>query len=107
MIMGSVSPDRLGTGGAILALSRSVGVVTSVAVMGAVFAGRLESHEIALLGQSTVGVAAQSQAFILAFRDTYMLAGILSALGVFVSFAYWPQLVKIRAATRRGGRPAD
>ena len=107
MIMGIVSADRLGTGGAILALSRSVGVVTSVALMGAVFAGRLDSHEIAFLQQSIVGEAAQSQAFILAFRDTYLVSGFLSALGVLVSFAYWPQLVKSRRAPSRETRSAD
>ena len=57
--------------------------------------------------QSIVGEAAQSQAFILAFRDTYLVSGFLSALGVLVSFAYWPQLVKSRSASSRETRSAD
>ena len=107
MIMGTVSQDRLGTGGAILALSRSMGVVTSVAVMGAAFAGRLDSHESAFALQGMLPDEVQGRAFVLAFRDTYVISGILSALGVLVSFAYWPRLVKGRTSLIRGTRSAD
>ncbi|MCH7653665.1 MAG: hypothetical protein IIB14_08325, partial [Chloroflexi bacterium] len=107
MIMGTVASDRLGTGGAIMALSRSMGVVTSVAIMGAVFAGRLDTHESALALQGMLSGEAQGLAFVLAFRDTYLVSGILSALGILVSFAYWPRLVKSRPAASREARSAD
>ena len=107
MIMGTVSPDRLGTGGAFIALSRSMGVVTSVAVMGAVFAGRMDSHESAFALQGMLPDEVQGRAFVLAFRDTYLVSGILSALGILVSFAYWPRIVKSRPAASRETRSAD
>ena len=45
LIMGAVPRDRLGTGGALIAMSMSMGIVTSVALMGGVFDGRLTLHE--------------------------------------------------------------
>jgi EmrB/QacA subfamily drug resistance transporter len=88
LIMGTVSRDRLGTGGAILALSRSLGTVSSVAIMSAVFAGRLAFHSSSL-GQST-----SDPAFVLAFGDTYLIASVLAALGALVSISYWPRWLK-------------
>jgi EmrB/QacA subfamily drug resistance transporter len=89
LIMGAVPRDRLGTGGALISLSMSMGIVTSVALMGGVFAGRLALHE-AVSANST-------QAFVLAFRDTYIVAGILGALAVAVSMSYWPAVLRWRA----------
>ena len=72
LIMGAVPRDRLATGGALISLSMSLGIVTSVALMGGVFDGRLGIHESA--------VADSAQAFVLAFRETYLVAGALGAL---------------------------
>lgn len=75
--------------------------------MGAVFAGRMDSHESAFVLQGLLPDEIQGRAFVLAFRDTYLVSGILSALGVLVSFAYWPQLVKSLQASSRETRSAD
>ena len=88
LIMGTVSANRLGTGGAILALSRSLGTVSSVAIMGAVFAGRLDFHA------SSIAQTSGEQAFVLAFADTYLIAAILAAVAALVSVSYWPRLLK-------------
>ena len=90
LIMGTVPGDRLGTGGAILSLSRSMGTVSSVAIMSALFASRLSEHTATLLQGN------EKQAFVLAFQDTYQIAAILAAVAVVVSLSYWPLLLKGR-----------
>ena len=88
LIMGTMPQDRLATGGALIAMSMSLGIVTSVALMGGVFDGRLALHE---------AVSANSaQAFVLAFRDTYIVAGVLGALAVAVSLSYLPSVLRWR-----------
>ena len=94
LIMGAVSGDRLGTGGALIAISRSLGIVTSVALMSALFAGRQAFHAAA--------VADETQAFAQAFRDVYIVAAMLAALAVVVSVSYWPRALRWRSG--RGAR---
>jgi EmrB/QacA subfamily drug resistance transporter len=91
LIMGLVPRDQLGTGGALLAMSRSMGTVSSVALMGALFASRLQVHTGALQQQGGVMPAGESQAFVLAFNDTYLVSAILAGIAVLVSLIYWPQ----------------
>ncbi len=91
LIMGAVPRDRLATGGALISLSMSLGIVTSVALMGGVFDGRLGVHESA--------VAESAQAFVLAFRETYIVAGLLGVLAVAVSITYWPSVLRWRTST--------
>ena len=80
LVMSSVPGDQLGTGGALLAMSRSMGTVSSVALMGALFAARLNVHKLATEGQ----------AFMPAFQDTYLVAAMLGGLAMLVSLSYWP-----------------
>ena len=85
LIMGSVPPDRLGMGGGIMGLARGMGTVSSVAIMGAVFAAR----------ESARGMSATAdEAFALAFRDTYMVAVALAAVAVLLSFSLWPRVMR-------------
>ena len=85
LIMGSVPPDRLGMGGGIMGLARGLGTVSSVAIMGAVFAARETSRAAS---------ATPEAAFILAFRDTYTVAVALAAVAVLVSFTLWPRATR-------------
>ena len=89
LIMGAMPRNRLGTGGALISLSMSMGIVTSVALMGGVFASRLATHEAA--------TPDASQAFVTAFRDTYIVAAALGALAIAVSLTYWPWILRRRA----------
>ena len=82
LIMGSVPPDRLGMGGGIMGLARGMGTVSSVAIMGAVFAARETARATS---------ATPEAAFILAFRDTYLVAVALAVAAVAVSFSLWPR----------------
>ena len=90
LIMNSVPSTQLGTGGALLAMSRSMGTVSSVALMGALFASRLDVHAIGLPQQGIAINTGHGQAFIHAFKDTYFMAAVLAAVAVIVSLSYWP-----------------
>ena len=81
IVMGSVPTDRLATGGALLSLSRSMGTVTSVAVMSAVFAALTASHAEAPIGEEI--------AFVRAFSDTYRIAAALAAGATLTSLFCW------------------
>ena len=82
LIMGSVPPDRLGMGGGIMGLARGMGTVSSVAIMGAVFASRETARATS---------APPETAFILAFRDTYLVAVALAVVAIAASFTLWPR----------------
>ena len=94
LVMGTMRPERLATGGAIMALSRSMGTVSSVAIMSVFFAARLDAH----VQSAAVGMDG-SDAFVMAFRDTYRVSALLAAFAAFISISLWP------AFLRRGGVP--
>jgi predicted MFS family arabinose efflux permease len=94
LIMSSVPSDKLGTGGALLAMSRSMGTVASVALMGALFASRLSVHTHTLTQQSLPGTPVPHQPFLLAFKDTYQVAALLAGIAVLVSLSYWPRWLR-------------
>ncbi len=97
IVMGSVPSDRLGTGGAIMSLSRSMGTVTSVAVISAIFAALVDSHAASLAVQGVAGDDGEAQAFIFAFRDTYRISALLAGAAALVSLACWPQIARLGA----------
>jgi len=94
LVMSSVPSDQLGTGGALLAMSRSMGTVSSVALMGALFASRLDLHSLAMAQPGLAEAAARSQAFVPAFQDTYGVATLLAGIAVLVSLSYWPKRLR-------------
>ena len=87
LIMGSMPPDRLGMGGGIMGLSRGLGTVSSVAIMGAIFSARVGVREVAF---------PEEQAFILAFQDTYRIAVVLGLVAIAVSCTIWPVFLRGR-----------
>ena len=96
LIMGAVPGDRLGTGGAILSISRTMGTVTSVAIMGALFESRLDLHTMSLAQQGIAGDAGSVHAFVMAFQDVYFASALMAGAAVLVSLSYWPRLVRSR-----------
>ncbi len=95
LIMGTFPPDRLGMGGAVMSLSRSLGTGSSVAIMGAVFSARQTAR---------VGTGDESREFVLAFQDLYLLSALLAAAAMVVYLSYWPQALQ---AFRLLGRTVD
>ncbi len=87
LIMGSMPANRLGMGGGIMGLSRGLGTVFSVAIMGAIFSARLGTRGVSL---------PEDQAFIFAFQDTYRIAVVLGAVAIAVSCTIWPVFLRGR-----------
>lgn len=80
LIMGAMPPRRLGMGGGVMGLTRGLGTVSSVAVMGAVFAAR----EAARGAETGAG-----DAFTLAFQDTYLISVAIGVVAVVASLGTW------------------
>lgn len=78
LIMGTFPQDRLGMGGAVMSLSRSLGTVSSVAIMGAVFSARQVAR---------AGAGDETQAFVFAFQDLYLVSAVLALAALVVSLA--------------------
>jgi hypothetical protein len=62
--------------------------------MSALFASRLSAHTASLAQGNG------EQAFVSAFQDTYLIAGILAAVATVVSLSYWPIVLKGRGQTQ-------
>ena len=75
-VMGNIASTRLGTGAALVSLSMSLGMITSVGIMTAVF----DAFEADALATS----ATEQAAFVTAFSQTYLVATVLVAIGVTV-----------------------
>ena len=89
LIMGGVTTEGLGMGGALSAISRGMGSVTAVAVMGGIFASiySLNSSGVGILSASATHESVN--AYVAAFRIVYWVATALTALGVVTSFLAW------------------
>ncbi len=92
LVMGNVPSNRLGTGGAIMTMSRSLGTVSSVALLSAFVAAREAWHAGTLAGAEAAG----ERAFVLAFGDTYLAAALLGLAGAAVSVSFWPPFIRSR-----------
>ena len=77
IIMGSVPPNRLGIASGMLATVRNFGMVTGIAVSGAVFTRGLNLLESAGL--------AYEQAFIGGFHDAFLVSAVICMVGVLTS----------------------
>ena len=78
-------PRRLGMGGGVMGLTRGLGTVSSVAVMGAVFAAR----EAARGAETGAAASANGEAFTLAFQDTYLISVAIGVVAVVASLGTW------------------
>ncbi len=81
LVMRSVPPERFGTAGAMLSLTQALGSVTALAVLGGIFAQRGDYHLATLVG--TTG--AEATAFILAYRDVFLIGSGIGILGALVA----------------------
>jgi drug resistance transporter, EmrB/QacA subfamily len=83
-IMSSVPKNMQGIGSGMLATMRTVGQVLGVAVSGAVFSNRQAVYRNLLYMKNLNISQINNQSFILAIRDTYLVAGVIAILGVIV-----------------------
>ncbi len=81
LVMKSVNPERFGTAGAMLSLTQALGSIFAIVILGGVFALREDHHLMQLAG--TVG--AESAAFLMAYRDVFMIGAAVAAVGALVA----------------------
>lgn len=77
IIMGSVPKNRLGIAGGILGMIRNLGMVTGIAISGAVFTSGLHSNQ--------AGGLIYESAFIGGFHDALIMAAVICSVGVITS----------------------
>lgn len=78
IIMGSVPKERLSIAGGLMATMRNMGMVTGIAIAGAVYTSRLNYY---LEHTGTV----ETIASISAFQDAYIVAALICAIGIMTS----------------------
>ena len=81
LVMRSVSPERFGTAGAMLSLTQALGSITAIVFFGGLFAMRGDHHLAQLAG--TAG--ADAAAFLLAYRDAFVIGAAVGLIGVVVA----------------------
>ncbi len=77
IVMGSVPKERLGIAGGMLGMVRNLGMVTGIAISGAVFTSGLQSNQAAGL--------VYEAAFLGGFHDAFMVAAVICSVGVITS----------------------
>jgi EmrB/QacA subfamily drug resistance transporter len=82
-IMGSVNKERLGVASGFLAISRTLGQTTGVAVIGTIFAARSAAH--AGLATSANIEAASPAALVHGLHDAAIIVGLMMLVATFIS----------------------
>jgi len=77
IVMGSVPKDRLGIAGGMLGMVRNLGMVTGIAISGAVLTSGLQSNQ-------ALGLAYEA-AFLGGFHDAFMVAAVICSVGIITS----------------------
>ena len=88
--MGSVAPDRRGTASSMLATMRNLGMVLGVAIAGSVFSTRQNYITDALKNTAFSSLQIQNEAFTGALQLTFIVAGMISTVGIFTSLVRGP-----------------
>ena len=87
LAMRSVSTERFATAGSMLSLTQALGSIIAITVFGAVFAMRTDHH----LAQFAGTVGAEAAAFLLAYRDVFMMAAGVAIVGALVALFGTPR----------------
>ena len=77
IVMGSVPKERLGIAGGMLAMIRNLGMVTGIAISGAVLTSGIQSNQAAGL--------VYEAAFLGGFHDAFMVAAVICSVGIITS----------------------
>ncbi len=81
LVMKSVGPERFGTAGAMLSLTQALGSISAIVVLGGIFALREEHH----LAQLAGAAGAEAAAFLMAYRDVFMMGAGIAVAGAAVA----------------------
>ncbi|MCC6169701.1 MAG: MFS transporter [Caldilineaceae bacterium] len=89
-VMGAAPRENLGVASGLLAITRTMGQVTGVAIMGAFWAGRVAAHSGARVASETTQAPPEAQLF--GFQDTFVLMALLVVVALaFAVRALWLQ----------------
>lgn len=86
-IMGSVPGDRLGTGSAMIAAVRQIGMSSGIAITGTLFTVRQLVHATGLAGENLSPSMLHKLSLIGGFQDTVLIAAVACSIGIFTSLA--------------------
>ena len=81
LVMRSVQSSRFSTAGSMLSLTQALGSVTAVAIVGGIFAIRSDHH----LGTLAGTAGAEGMAFVLAYRDVFLIGAGVAVVGAAVA----------------------
>jgi MFS family permease len=97
-IMGAVPRERLGIASGLLSMTRTLGQTVGIAMMGAIWAGRV----LARLEGDLVGgaITAPAEVQVAAMHDTFFVIAALMALALAVAVWGWLQERRLPEATR-------
>jgi len=84
-IMGSVPRDKLGTGAAMIATGRQVGMSIGIAVAGAIFTSRQAFHMARLAHEQLSPAALRSEALVAGFQDALLVSVLICSIGIITS----------------------
>jgi nitrate/nitrite transporter NarK len=102
-VMGAVPRERLGVASGLLSITRSLGQTTGIAVLGAVWAGRVAARAgSALAGGAT---AAPAAAQVAGLNDTFRV--VVTLLSLALLLAAWGLVQERRWRTRTGAQGAQ
>lgn len=83
-IMGSVPPEYMGIGGGLLTITRLLGQISGIAVLGSIWAGRVASASSGPLPEGGAS-AADPAAQVAGLHTTFTIAGIIVSIAVVIS----------------------
>jgi len=95
LVMGQMRQDSLGAGGAISSMSRNLGAVTAVTVLGWVFTSIYSSGSPGVQILNVISTTGSISSFMTAFYTSYFLAAFITILGLISSFVAWRSSVRI------------
>jgi EmrB/QacA subfamily drug resistance transporter len=95
-IMGSAPRERLGVASGMLAVDRSLGQTTGIAVLGAIWASRAFYYAGGMLETGATGASPEAQ--VAALQDTFVVIVVL--IGIALALAVWALVHEIRQASR-------
>jgi EmrB/QacA subfamily drug resistance transporter len=97
-IMGAVPRERLGIASGLLSMTRTLGQTVGIAVMGAIWAGRVVTR---LEGDLSGGaITAPAEVQVAAMHDTFLVIAVLMALALAVAVWGWMQERRMPESTR-------
>ena len=94
-VMGSVPRERLGIASSLLSVTRTLGQVTGIAILGAVWAARTMFHQGSFLEEGATSASAAAQ--VAGLHDTFLL--VMGLIAVALAFSVWGLVRERRGLT--------